>query len=135
MIDKVTSLQANAESFIDPDKSDAYENGQVQFGDFVSRLIQTMDSYGFLSKKPEYVTARTALNMCENRIDDKVAHHNTLATKCNKLISSFPGPVVATMMRFSAKTVIERKLTKVNERSAAAPVLQKEAKQTENAQT
>ncbi len=135
MIDKVTNLQANAESYLDPDKSEKFEDGQAQFGDMILKLIQTMDSYAFLSKKPEYITARSTLNTCESRLDDKVAHHNALAQKCNKLISSFPGPVVATMMRFSAKAVITKKLTKVNERISAAPPPQKGGTEQQKVQT
>lgn len=121
---KMIHFRAAADSYLDPDKSEKFELAQVQFGDLIFRLIQTMDTYPHIVKKPEYITAKAALNMCEDRLEAAVVKHNGIARNCNRLIVSFPGPLVATMMHFSIKAVLTKKMTKVNERLAGKSLLE-----------
>jgi len=125
----VISVQASWESYLEPKKVGKFETVQSDFGALADRLIHAMNAYPYIGKKPEYLTAISALNICESRLEDKVVRHNFMAGTCNKLIVSFPGPLVATMMRFSLKAVIKKELTKVKVRTTAKePVIEKDIK-------
>lgn len=112
----VEQLQATADVYLQPNKTIKFQAAQMEFGDSIARLVKVMDAYPHLLRKHEYIVARTTLDSCEERLESKARQYHHVAQACNKLKKSFPGPMVAGMMRFSDKAVIEKEFTKPRER-------------------
>lgn len=118
----VTQLSITPENYLEPKKSEKFQIGQEQFGVIITRLVRAMDTYPYLLKKHDYTTARSTLDACEERLQGKCRSHNHTAQTCNKLKNGFPGPLVATMMRFSGKAVLNKEFTKAREKFTSTPI-------------
>ncbi len=113
---QVEQLQASAELYINPGKTGKFQTAQAEFGNVITRLVKATDKYPYLMRKHEYIVARTTLDSCEERLEAKVRNYNFIAKTCNKLKQSFPGPLVAGMMRFGDKAIIEKEFAKPREK-------------------
>lgn len=116
VFEEVTETRAKAMQSVGPNQAARFEN---MFGISIGKLFMVAEAYPDLKANENFLNLQNQLRDLENSLESARRYYNAVVRDYNTMIESFPGIIVASLLRFKAAEFFQ--LDSPDERNVVRP--------------